>query len=215
MKLVLLGPPGSGKGTQAVMLSQKLGLSHLSSGDLLRQAVAAGSQLGKKAQAYMEKGALVPDEVVIGLILEKIDQGGAGFILDGFPRTLAQARALDGALSAKGQKVDQAINIEVGSEAVVCRLSGRWTCRACQAPYNIPSSPPHQQGKCDRCGGELYQRPDDQPQTVRQRLEVYLSQTTPLIDYYQRQGKLSPVNGEREPQGVLKDILQALGVKAL
>lgn len=213
MNLVLLGPPGSGKGTQAVLLAQKLRLSHLSSGDLLRQAVAAGSKLGEKAQAFMEGGTLVPDEVVIGLILEKLDRGEGGFILDGFPRTLAQAQALDKALSAQGQGVDRAIYIGVGREEVVRRLSGRWTCQKCQAPYNLPSSPPRQPGKCDRCGGELYQRPDDQPQTVRQRLEVYLSQTAPLMGYYRERKKLSQVKGEQEPEAVLRDILQALGVR--
>ena len=214
MNLVLLGPPGSGKGTQAEFLVQRLGLAHLASGDILRRAVEAGTELGKKAESYMKRGVLVPDEVVIGLILEAL-KDKTGFILDGFPRTLEQASALEGALSRQGQAIDRVIYIKVPDDELVRRLSGRWTCRRCQAPYNLDTSPPRQKGKCDRCGGELYQRPDDQPETVRKRLEVYLSQTAPLIDYYRHSGKLAEVDGVGEVAQVTRSMLSGLGVQGV
>lgn len=212
MNLILLGPPGSGKGTQAEFLVQRLGLAHLASGDLLRRAVEAGTELGKKAESYMKQGVLVPDEVVIGLILEAL-QGQNGVILDGFPRTLEQAKALEAALSRRGQAIDRVIYIKVPEDELVRRLSGRWTCRQCQAPYNLETSPPRQKGKCDRCGGELYQRPDDQPETVRKRLEVYLSQTAPLIDHYRRSRRLDEVDGIGEVAQVTRSVLRGLGLK--
>lgn len=214
MNLVLLGPPGSGKGTQAEFLVQRLGLAHLASGDILRRAVEAGTELGKKAESYMKRGVLVPDEVVIGLILEAL-KDKTGFILDGFPRTLEQASALEGALSRQGQAIDRVIYIKVPDDELVRRLSGRWTCRQCQAPYNLDTSPPRQKGKCDRCGGELYQRPDDQPETVRKRLEVYLSQTAPLIDYYRHSGKLAEVDGVGKVAQVTRSMLSGLGVQGV
>ncbi|MEE9203159.1 MAG: adenylate kinase [Dehalococcoidia bacterium] len=210
MNLVLLGPPGSGKGTQAEFLVQRLGLAHLASGDLQRRAVEAGTELGRKAESYMKQGVLVPDEVVIGLILEALE-GKSGFIVDGFPRTLEQAQALEAALAQRGQAIDRVIYINVPEEELVRRLSGRWTCRRCQAPYNLDTSPPRQEGRCDRCGGELYQRPDDQPQTVRKRLEVYTAQTAPLVDHYRRCGNLAEVDGMGGVDGVTRSVLKAVG----
>ncbi len=210
MNLVLLGPPGSGKGTQAEFLVQRLGLDHLASGDLLRRAVEAGTELGRQAESYMKRGVLVPDGVVIGLILEALE-GKSGFIVDGFPRTLEQAQALEAALAQRGQTIDRVIYINAPEDELVRRLSGRWTCRQCQAPCNLEASPPRWEGKCDRCGGELYQRPDDQPQTVRNRLEVYLSQTAPLVEYYRRRGNLAEVDGVGGVEGVTRSVLQAVG----
>lgn len=213
MNLILLGPPGSGKGTQAALLAERLSLRHLSSGDLLRRAVETGTELGRRAKSYMERGVLVPDEVVIGLILKAMPEGaGKGFILDGFPRNVEQARALDQALLREAQAIDRTVLIQVPDEELVRRLASRWTCRQCQAPYNLYSSPPRQNGKCDRCGGELYQRPDDQPETVRKRLEVYTAQTAPLIDYYRSLAKLVAVVGEGEVEGVAREILRAIGL---
>lgn len=213
MNLVLLGPPGSGKGTQAEFLVQRLELVHLASGDLLRRAVEVGTELGKQAESYMKQGVLVPDEVVIGLILEALE-GKSGFVMDGFPRTLEQAHALEAALAQRGQTIDKVIYINVPEDELVRRLSGRWTCRQCQLSYNLGASAPRQEGRCDRCGGELYHRPDDQPQTVRKRLEVYTSQTAPLIDYYRRCGNLAEVDGVGGVDGVdrvTRSVLEAVG----
>jgi len=188
LRVVLLGPPGAGKGTQATTLSQKLGLAHIASGDLFRAHQAKGTELGKLAKTYMEKGALVPNEITIKMITERISEkdGRKGFILDGFPRNLEQAKALDVALAAKKQAIDQAVNIKVSPEELVNRLGGRWICRTCQRPYHAVNSPPKVTGKCDVDGGELYQRADDKEETVRKRLEVYHSQTQPLVDYYSK-----------------------------
>ena len=207
MVLVLLGAPGAGKGTQAALLARKWGLKHLSSGDLLRRAVELGSPLGKEAKGYMEKGLLVPDEVVIGLIMEQL-KGQDGVVLDGFPRTLEQARALDKALGKGG--VDKAVLIKVDPEELVVRLSSRWTCRGCQAPYNLVSNAPREKGRCDKCAGELYQRPDDVPAGIRKRLEVYSAQTTPVIEYYRGKGRLLEVDGSRGADEVRQEIEKAL-----
>jgi len=213
MVLVFLGPPGAGKGTQAALLARRWGLKHLSSGDLLRQAVEKGSPLGREAQKYMDKGVLVPDEVVIGLILEQL-QGQDGVVLDGFPRTLEQARVLDQALGKGG--VERALLLRVEPGEMVRRLSSRWTCRNCQAPYNLMTNPPREKGKCDRCGGELYQRPDDTPAGIRKRLEVYTAQTTPVIEYYKEKGRLLEVDGgggaEEVSQGMEKALSPLKGV---
>ncbi len=209
MKIIILGAPGAGKGTQAALLAKELGLAHIASGDLFRQALERGDELGTLAQSYMQQGLLVPDEVVIKMVLQRIASPDCerGFILDGFPRTLEQAQALDQALGA--ESVDKALYIEVSDEELVRRLGGRWLCRNCQAPYHMTNNPPQQPGRCDHCGGELYQRADDTEETVRKRIEVYLVQTAPLIDYYAKAGKLVRVNGEQDIDAVARDLLAA------
>ena len=212
MNIILLGPPGAGKGTQAASLSQELGLAHIASGDLFRQAQNSGTKLGNIAKSYMEKGLLVPDEVTVKMVLERIaaPDCAKGFILDGFPRTVEQAEALETALGTENRSIDRVVYIKVSKEELVRRLSGRWICRDCQAPYHAIDMPPKVAGKCDRCGGELYQRPDDTEETVRKRIEVYLSQTAPLIDYYGKKGKVSEINGAQGIGGVSREMLAAL-----
>ena len=212
MYIILLGAPGAGKGTQAVTLAGKLNLTHVATGDLFRLALEQETKLGMQAKSYMEKGALVPDEITIQMVLDRVaaPDCDAGVIFDGFPRSLQQAEALDKALTQQGKAIDKAIYIKVPEEELLKRLSGRWICRSCQAPYHAISSPPRVQGKCDLCGGELYQRPDDTVQTVKKRLEVYFAQTVPLIDYYTRAGKLLEVDGEGSAAEVSQRILVAL-----
>ena len=216
MHFVLLGAPGSGKGTQAAVVAQRLGIAHVASGDLFREAVDRGDELGQEAKSYMEKGLLVPDELAIRMILERLSASdyAPGFILDGFPRTVEQAKALDRALGQRGEGIEKVIYIKVSAEELVKRLGGRFTCRNCQTPYHEINSPPKVAGRCDRCGGELYQRPDDLPQTVRKRLRVYFTETAPLIDYYQQAGKLLEVNGEREIGEVAEELIAALTKEA-
>jgi adenylate kinase len=212
MYIIMLGAPGAGKGTQADILSQELNLPHIASGDLFRQALEKRTEVGLLAKSYMDKGELVPDEITIKMILERISQAdcASGCLFDGFPRTLQQAKTLDKALKEQGRTMDKAIYIEVPNEELVRRLSGRWLCRACQAPYHITNSPPKTPGKCDRCGGELYQRPDDKEETVKERLNVFLAQTVPILDYYRKQGKLVRVDGNRGMEGVARGIVSAL-----
>lgn len=212
MHIVLLGAPGSGKGTQAGAISEELGVAHVASGDLFREAESRGDELGRQVKSYLEQGLLVPDEITIRMILERIAAPGCaeGFVLDGFPRTLEQARALDLALGEMGKAVEVALHIKVSTEELVRRLSGRFICRQCQTPYHQVTSPPEVAGRCDRCGGELYQRPDDVPETVRKRIEVYFAQTAPLIDYYREAGKLVEVNGEGGIVEVGQEVLTAL-----
>jgi adenylate kinase len=212
--LILLGPPGAGKGTQAALVSQGAGVAHVATGDLFRENIRNQTELGMQAKAYVDKGALVPDELTIRLLLDRLDRPDTqkGVLLDGFPRTVEQARALDEALKLRGQAVDKVLYINVGEEEVVRRLAGRWTCRNCGAVYHQVFSPPKQTGKCDQCGGELYQRDDDKPETVRNRLTVFNQQTAPLIDYYKGQGKLLEVNGEQEAGAVGRDLLKAAGL---
>ncbi|MBI4285302.1 MAG: adenylate kinase [Chloroflexi bacterium] len=212
MYVIFLGAPGAGKGTQAGIVAQKLGLAHVATGDLFRQAVAKGTELGLKVQSYLKEGKLVPDDVTVKMLLERIAAPDcrAGVILDGFPRTLEQARALDKALADLGKTIDRVIYVNVAEDELLRRLSSRWICRACQAPYNAVNSPPAVKGKCDRCGGELYQRPDDTPETVKKRLQVYFAETAPLIDYYKRQGKLAEVAGEGDMAGIGQRIIAAL-----
>jgi adenylate kinase len=212
LKLVLLGAPGSGKGTQAERISDETSLMHVSSGDLFRQAEKDGTELGKAAKSYVEKGLLVPDDIVIKMVLERIAGNEKGFILDGFPRTIEQANALDRALAGGG--VDWAIYIKVSREELIRRLSGRWICRQCQRPYHMVSSPPKVSGKCDVCGGELYQRPDDTVETAEKRLEVYFSQTAPLVDYYRDRGRLLEVDGEQSIEDVRGELLTKLNLKS-
>ncbi len=216
MNLILLGPPGAGKGTQAINLAKKLGAAHIATGDMFRQAIANGTHVGKKAKEYLDKGALVPDEITIEMLLERLGQPDCknGFILDGFPRNTAQAIALDKALSDRNSTIDTALSIDVRDEELMERLTGRWICRTCQTPYNAKSSPPKVAGKCDRCGGELYQRDDDKEAVIANRLKVYREQSLPLISYYSPSGRLKRVNGEQSVDRVEKDLLEAAMAKA-
>jgi len=212
LRIVLLGPPGAGKGTQAVNLSENLGVVHISSGDLLRKHQAEGTDLGNQARGFMQQGLLVPDEVIIGMIEDQISATDAedGYILDGFPRTLEQARALETALVRQGLQIDHVLNIQVSSQELITRLGGRWICRDCQRPYHENNSPPREQGKCDGCQGELYQREDDKSAAVEKRIQVYGDQTYPLIEYYKDKGQLREINGEGDIEvirGLLVDAL--------
>ena len=197
MRLILLGPPGAGKGTQAKRLIERYGIPQISTGDILRAAVREGTELGKKAKQYMDAGQLVPDEVVIGIIRERLKEADCakGFILDGFPRTVPQAEALKSVLAELGQALDHVVSIEVPDEDLVERLTGRRTCRNCGAMYHVKFTPPKQEGVCDKCGGELYQRDDDKEETIRARLKVYHDQTAPLVEFYNEEGLLRRIDG--------------------
>jgi len=210
--IIFVGAPGAGKGTQASVVARKLNLVHISSGDLFRQALEQGTELGKQAKAYMEKGVLVPDEITIQMVMERLSAPDCqnGVILDGFPRNLLQAEALDSALDEQGKTIDKVAYIWVSEEELIKRLGGRWLCRQCQAVYNMINSPPKAEGICDKCGGELYQRPDDKPETVKKRLDVYFAETAPLIDYYRRQDKLLETEGEGSVEEVTRKIVSAL-----
>ncbi len=215
MNLIFLGAPGAGKGTQAAIISKKLELAHIASGDLFRQAVEKGTELGKLVKSYMQKGELVPDEVTIQAISERISEPDCslGCLFDGFPRTLAQAKALDETLARQNKKIDKAVYIDVPEEDLMKRLCGRWTCQRCQAVYHETASPPKVPHKCDKCGGDLYQRPDDNEQTIKERLKVYFAQTTPLLDYYEKDAKLIRVDGRSGIDEVAGQIIAALGYK--
>ena len=212
MKLILLGPPGAGKGTQAKMLTERFGIPQISTGDILRAAVKEGTPMGVKAKCFMDAGGLVPDEVVIGIVRERLQKEdcSAGFILDGFPRTVAQADALKETLHSLGKDLDAVISLEVDTEALVERLTGRRTCRECGQGYHIKFDPPREPGRCDACGGELFQRDDDREETIRKRLEVYHEQTSPLVAYYGNEGLLLPVDGMQEIGSVQEKILTHL-----
>jgi adenylate kinase len=212
MYIILLGAPGAGKGTQADIISSELRLPHVASGDLFRRALEEKTELGLLAKKYMAEGKLVPDEITIKMILNRISQPdcSSGCLLDGFPRTLEQAEALDKALVAQGKNIDRAVYIHVPDEELVKRLSGRWICRICQTPYHLISSPPRTPGRCDKCGGELYQRPDDKEETVRERLRVFSSQTMPILEYYRKQDKLVEINGNLGIPEVAEQILSVL-----
>ena len=216
LNVILLGAPGAGKGTQAVTMSKKLGLVHIATGDLFRKEQESGSDLGKIAKSYMEKGQLVPDDITVKMLLGRIAAPDCvkGVILDGFPRTLEQAKALDKALVAEGRGIDKVLYIKVSTKELLRRLSGRWICRNCQAPYNIVELPPKVAGKCDRCGGELYQRADDTEETAKKRLDVYFTQTMPLIKYYTEVGKLVEVDGEKGVEAVGRDLISAIRSKS-
>lgn len=213
MFLILLGPPGAGKGTQAVVLAEKQGLAHIATGDMFREAMRSGSEVGQRAKAYVDRGELVPDEITIQMLLERVAQPDCarGCVLDGFPRNLDQARALDAALAERGQTVDQALYIRVGEEDLIERLGGRWTCRQCGAVYHQRNNPPATAGRCDQCGGELYQRSDDQPETIRRRLGVYFRETAPVVEYYRQEGKLLEADGEQDIEAVGRALAEALG----
>ncbi len=212
MKIVMLGAPGAGKGTQAKMIAAKYGIPHISTGDIFRANIKNGTELGKKAKTYMDQGALVPDELTLELIMDRFQQADCadGYVLDGFPRTIPQAEALTKALAAEGGKLDFAINVEVPDENIVSRMAGRRACLSCGGTYHIVYNPTKQEGICDACGGELVLRDDDKPETVAKRLEVYHSQTQPLIDYYAGQGILKEVDGTKEVSEVFDDIAAIL-----
>ena len=212
MYLILLGLPGAGKGTQASRLKQTTGLAHISSGDLFREHMGKGTELGRKAKQYYDQGLLVPDEITIGMILDRISRPDAarGFMLDGFPRTMQQAEALDRALNDEGKQIDRAVYIRVGVEALVNRLAGRWTCPKCQAVYHEVNQPPKNAGICDNCGSNLTQREDDKPDVVRKRIEIQLANLNPLVEYYAGQSKLAEVNGEGDPDAITRDIARAI-----
>lgn len=216
MFLILLGAPGAGKGTQAATMAAATGLAHIATGDLFRENIRNETELGKQAKLHVERGELVPDELTVRMLLDRLERPDCqkGCLLDGFPRTVDQAKALDTALKDRGQAVDQVLYINVGEEEVVARLAGRWTCRQCGAIYHEQHSPPQVKGRCDKCGGDLYQRDDDKPETVRNRLSVYNQQTAPLIEYYARAGKLVEVNGDKDTDSVGQDLLKAAGVPA-
>ena len=212
MYIIFLGTPGAGKGTQASTVAQKMNLVHIASGDLFRQALEQGTELGIQAKSYMKKGVLVPDEITIRMVLERMaaQDCETGVILDGFPRNLQQAEALDGALAQQVKAIDKVIYIKVSEEKLMKRLNGRWICRNCQAPYHAVDSPPKVQGKCDKCGSKLYQRPDDTAEIVKKRLEVYFAETAPLIDYYTRGGKLVEIDGMGSVDEVTRRIVAVL-----
>jgi adenylate kinase len=216
VRVAFLGPPGAGKGTQARELAREWRVPQVATGDMLREALAAGTPLGRQAKDYMDRGALVPDDVIVGLIAERLRRPDAtrGFILDGFPRTIPQAEALDRLLKDLGQQLDHVIFFDVSEEELLRRLTGRRSCPACQSTYHIVSAPPRREGICDKCGTALIQRPDDSEATVRNRLKVYASQTTPLLDYYRRRGRLSTVPGEGAIDSIRTAIRRAAGAAA-
>lgn len=211
MNLILLGPPGTGKGTQAKLIADRLGALHVATGDLFRNAVKQGSELGARAKEYMDRGELVPDDVTIDMLFDRLDQPDAqsGVIFDGFPRTLQQAVALDKALTGKGKAVDAALHITVPDDEIVRRLSGRWLCPSCGAIYQEQTQPPVRAQLCDNCGNELQQRDDDRPEVVRARLE-YQRPPKEMLEYYQGQNKLVDINGAHPPDDVTKDLLAAI-----
>lgn len=212
MYIILVGAPGAGKGTQAGIIAEEFKLVQVASGDLFRQALQQETELGKQAQSYMEKGMLVPDEITVKMVLDRISAPDCenGAILDGFPRNLGQAKALDDALAGQGKAIDKVVYIKVSEGELLKRLGGRWICRNCQTPYHEVDSPPKVQGRCDKCGGELYQRADDTPETVKKRLGVYFAETIPLIDYYAGAGKLEEVDGEGSVGEVSRKVLTVL-----
>ena len=212
MRVAFLGPPGAGKGTQARDLAREWNVPHVATGDMLREAAAAGTPLGREAKGYMDRGALVPDDVIIRMIAERLAKPDArsGFLLDGFPRTIAQAEALERLLKDLGQVLERVVYFDVSEPELLRRLTGRRVCRNCQTAFHLVSAPPKMAGVCDRCGGELYQRDDDSEATVHNRLGVYARQTAPLLDWYRARGLLSSVRGE----GAISDIRRAVRVAA-
>lgn len=208
MNIVLMGLPGAGKGTQADKIVAKYAIPHISTGDMFRAAIKDGTELGLKAKSFMDQGALVPDEVTIGIVRERLSQKDCekGFLLDGFPRTVPQAEALDSILTELGKKIDHTINIQVEKDELVARLSGRRICKVCGASYHVIFNPPKEEGKCDKDGGELYTRADDNPDTVANRLEVNMNQAQPLLNYYEAKGVLTNINGQQHIDKVFADL---------
>ena len=213
MNLVLMGLPGAGKGTQAEKIVEKYNIPHISTGDMFRAAIKEGTELGLQAKSFMDKGALVPDEVTIGIVKDRLskDDCEKGFLLDGFPRTVAQAAALDEMLSELNRPIDYVINVDVDKDILMERLTGRRICKECGATYHLVFNPPTQEGVCTRCGGELYQRADDNAETVQNRLEVNLAQTKPLLSFYEDKGTLRNINGQQDINVVFEDIEKLLG----
>jgi adenylate kinase len=216
VNVLFLGAPGAGKGTQAQAVEDSFGLIHLATGDLLRDAVRRGTDLGKQAKGYMDRGELVPDPLIIALVMDRLSRPDAakGALFDGFPRNLRQAEALDEALARKGERLDVALYLKVPDSVLVSRLAGRWECPTCQLPYHELANPPKTPGVCDRCGGPLTQRPDDRPETVKRRLQVFLEQTEPLLKYYRDRGVLVEVNGDRPISEVTREILAVVAADA-
>ena len=212
MNIILMGPPGAGKGTQAEIIKETYPIPHISTGDMFREAVSNQTALGLEAKKYMDSGQLVPDSVTIGIVAERLAQADCmnGFLLDGFPRTIVQADALKEVLDGLGKKIDAAINIFVPDEILISRMTGRVSCRECKALYNLNTNPPQQAGVCDKCGGELFQRSDDQGETVFNRLKVYAEQTNPLLDYYKEKGLLVNIDGDRDSSLVFADVKNIL-----
>ena len=212
MKIVMLGAPGAGKGTQAIKIADKYNIPHISTGDIFRANIKGGTELGQKAKSYIDKGELVPDEVTIGMLLDRIAQDDCknGYVLDGFPRTIPQAESLTEALKSQGDKIDFALNIDVPDEAIIERMSGRRACPKCGATYHIVYAAPKTENICDKCGAELIIRSDDKPETVKERLNVYHQQTEPLIAYYKAAGVLREVDGTQELPKVFEDVVAIL-----
>lgn len=213
MNIVLMGPPGAGKGTQAEVMARKLFVPHISTGDIFRANIKAGTELGLLANQYISKGDLVPDEVTMGMIKDRLAEEDCanGFILDGLPRTIVQADALAAVLAEQGKKLDKVVNIDVPIEKLIERLSGRRVCRNCSQTYHLLNNPPTEAGRCDECGGELYQRADDSEETIKNRLDVYLAQSSPLIEYYEAKGLLLSIDGDQSINNVLADVGRGLG----
>ncbi|MBE6040369.1 MAG: adenylate kinase [Clostridiales bacterium] len=213
MRAVLLGPPGAGKGTQAVRLVERYNVPQISTGDIFRKNIKEGTELGRKAQEYMNSGQLVPDELVVDLVKDRLlkDDCKNGYLLDGFPRTIFQAEQLDKFLEEQGQQLDAVINFEVGYDTLIARLTGRRVCKSCGASYHVVNMPPKTEGLCDRCGGELEQRKDDTKETAVNRISVYEESTAPLIDYYSKTGALKNFDGETDPDQLLEEIVSVIG----
>ncbi|MBZ4688538.1 MAG: adenylate kinase [Clostridia bacterium] len=208
MRLILMGPPGAGKGTQAEKLQKELSIPHISTGDMFRKAIKEETELGKEAKKYLDSGALVPDEITVGIVKERLQEPDCneGFMLDGFPRTVPQAEALEKTMADLDEKLDAVIYINVPKEKLIERLTGRRVCKNCGATYHVQFNPPKEEGNCDECGGELYQRSDDTVETVENRLNVYLENTRPLIDYYKEKGILKEIDGDQGVDKVFEDI---------
>ena len=213
MKIIMLGAPGAGKGTQAKKIAEKYQIPHISTGDIFRANIKGGTELGMKAKTFMDQGMLVPDEITIGMLMDRIGQKDCinGYVLDGFPRTIPQAESLTKALAERGEKVDYAINVDVPDENIINRMSGRRACLGCGATYHITFNPPVKEGICDTCGQELVLRDDDKPETVKKRLDVYHQQTQPLIDYYKNAEILAEVDGTQPMDAVFQGIVEILG----
>ena len=213
MKIIMLGAPGAGKGTQAKMIAEKYSIPHVSTGDIFRANIKNGTELGKQAKEYMDAGKLVPDELTVTILLDRVAQDDCknGYVLDGFPRTIPQAEVLENALNELGDKIDFAVNVDVPDENIVRRMSGRRACLKCGATYHIEHIPPKQEGICDTCGSELVLRDDDKPETVQNRLKVYHEQTQPLIDFYTERNILKAVDGTKDMKEVFNDIIAILG----